>query len=1410
MRESLRSVSMLKGLPKSNAATSALMRSLSRKSSIAVILIGTLVILGWVFDISLLKSILPGLPLMKVNTAGCFILAGSSLWLWHQLGKRQNLKSRVIQVLIFNFALLLILTASLTLIEHRFNLNLGIDQLLMQQPEPLGSLAAPGRIAANSAGAFWVIGAAFLFITNPRPRVEVVQTLAVILWLISFIGLLGHVYGSVYFYTAESYTGMALHTAIAFQLLSVGLLCALPDGGLMPLITGNSVGSLMFRRLLPMAIALPVLVNGLTSLGYRLNFYGNEIADALSSTLEILIFAGVIGWNARSLNRIDLKRREASERLQQYANEIEDLYNNAPCGYHSLDANGTIVRINNTELNWLGYSREELLNQKKITELFTPASLQIFQANFPRFKHQGYVNNLELKIVRKDSSALWVSLNATAIKDAAGNFIMSRSTLFDISERKQAEAAQREMQVALENAVSGISRLDVQGRYLTVNQAYASAAGYSPAEMIGMEWQQTVHPDDLEKLLAAYEQMLQDGKVEVEARGICKDGSLFYKQLVMVSIYDEHDQFIGHHCFMKDITDRKQTEASLAQLAAIVECSGDAIISKTLDGIILSWNKSAEKIFGYQSEEIIGQSITRLIPSDLVEEEQHILEAVKQGKTANQYETVRLRQDGKRIDIAATVSPLKDSTGRIIGASVTNRDISDRKRAEAALRQSEARFQAFMNHSPATSWITDANGTLLYVSQTYTRTFQLPTSDLIDKSIFELYSTEVAQRFLDNIQTVAQTQQVLEVIEVAPRPDGTVGAFRVYKFPIPDASGQTLVGGVAIDITQQHQAEIALQKSEERLQMALEASGDGLWDWEIGKEGYLSPLYQEMLGYQPGELVIDVPLWEAMIHPDDRAWVMDRLNAYLQDSSIPYAYDYRLRTKTGEWKWIANYGKIVARDAAGTPVRIIGMHKDITERKRVDEALRLSQERLQLALEASGDGLWDWNIVTGEVYYSPQYMTMLGYEADELPQNLATWEYLTHPDDRSWVLDILNAHLQNISPSYSFDYRVRTKSGGWKWVADYGKVVARDDKGQPLRMIGTHRDVHDRKQAEQQLELQAVITRNMAEGICLVRADDGTIVYANPKFEQMFGYDAGELNGQHVSIVNYAPDPEGAEAVNQAIRTAVLQNREATYEVHNVKKDGTGFWSSATTSVFNHSSYGDVLVAVHQDITDRKQAEERIAASLKEKEVLLKEIHHRVKNNLGIVSGLLQIQARRTQDSASRSILQDSQNRIASIALVHEKLYRSENLANIDFSQYLQDLTIYLFDSYNISSNQITLHIQVESASLEIETAIPCGLIVNELVSNALKHAFPGDTTGEIQVRLAPSDTTLGDGQSNRLFTLVVRDNGVGLPNDFDPESTRTLGISLVQGLVAQIRGAIEINGQHGTEVKITFREGGL
>ena len=243
-----------------------------------------------------------------------------------------------------------------------------------------------------------------------------------------------------------------------------------------------------------------------------------------------------------------------------------------------------------------------------------------------------------------------------------------------------------------------------------------------------------------------------------------------------------------------------------------------------------------------------------------------------------------------------------------------------------------------------------------------------------------------------------------------------------------------------------------------------------------------------------------------------------------------------------------------------------------------------------------------------------------------------------------------------------------------------------------------------------------------------------------------------------------------------------------------VRLDGKTIDIEASTVEF--SFYGkSALLTLARDITDRKQAEEQIKASLKEKEVLLKEIHHRVKNNLQIVSSLLYLQSRKTSDDQVLSVLRESQTRVRSMALIHEKLYQCDDLANINLADYIRSLTSYLLNSYGVASHMVKLSVNVETAPLGLDRAIPCGLIINELVSNALKYAFPQGRRGEILVDL------LCDGGGKLILT--VKDNGVGLPEDMDIDDTPSLGLQLVNTLVRQLDGTIEVDRKGGTEFKM-------
>ncbi|MBE8970972.1 PAS domain S-box protein [Nostocales cyanobacterium LEGE 12452] len=720
------------------------------------------------------------------------------------------------------------------------------------------------------------------------------------------------------------------------------------------------------------------------------------------------------------------------------------------------------------------------------------------------------------------------------------------------------------------------------------------------------------------------------------------------------------------------LREHKQAEAALAkseeQLRLTLEFNHIGLWDWNVQTGEVIWNDNHYRLLGLEPE-ISAASYQlwrdRVHPEDVDRIEQAVSNALTQHiNFQGEYRVIF--PDGRVHWLTGKGRGVYNEAGkpvRMLGVII---DISERKQAEAALQESEARFQVFMNNSPVLACITDTDGRVLYLNQTYLRTFKLLPEQVIGQYISDLYPDEIARQHFDNICTVIETNQVIEVIEFAPRPDGSLGEFLVYKFPILGLSAQKLVGRVAIDITERKILERELAHKQKLLDTFINNAPVGI-------------------------TILDRELRYSLIN-----------EALAEINGIPAA------EHIGKTTW-----EIVP---------------DIARKQ---------------------DQIFRQVLTTGE--------------------------------------PILDLEVRGETPK--FPGVIQT------WLASYFPIQSEVDEPISIGIVVV--EISDRKRAEQMLELQAVIIRNMAEGICLIHATDGVFVYANPKFEQMFGYDAGELIGQHVSIVNYGDEHSTPEEINQVIKATVIQEGEATYEIHNVKKDGTPFWCSATASVFGHPEYGSVLVAIQQDITEQKLAEEKIKASLKEKEVLLKEIHHRVKNNLGIVSSLLQMQCRRTQDPVVTAILRDSQNRIASIALVHEKLYRSEDLADIDFAQYIPDLTTHLFDSYNVSSSQIQLHIQVNNASLDIETAIPCGLIINELVSNALKYAFVGNRGGKIEVKFYQ--------QSASTLILIIRDNGVGLPENFDSKKTKTLGITLIQGLVKQLRGKLEIDSQQGTEFKITF-----
>lgn len=343
------------------------------------------------------------------------------------------------------------------------------------------------------------------------------------------------------------------------------------------------------------------------------------------------------------------------------------------------------------------------------------------------------------------------------------------------------------------------------------------------------------------------------------------------------------------------------------------------------------------------------------------------------------------------------------------------------------------------------------------------------------------------------------------------------------------------------------------------------------------------------------------------------------------------------------------------------------------------------------------------------------------------------------------------------------------------------------------------RELAERKSAEEVLSrtvslLEATLN-STADGILVVDLE-GKIKRFNENFKKMWRIppailETGEDDRALGFVLDQLKDPEEFLSKVRQLYGEVLAE---SYDVLEFK-DGRVFERFSRPQLLEGIPVGRVWS--FRDVTERVKDEEKLRTALGEREVMLREIHHRVKNNIQIISSLLRLQSRYIKDEKALELLDESQNRIRSMALIHEKLYQSQDLSRIDFSDYIAKMITHLFAIYKVEFSRIRHRVDANKIQLDINRAIPCGLIINELITNALKHAFPEDREGELIITML---SLAGD-----QYELTVKDNGMGLPEGFDPAKKGTLGFQIVNDLVKQLDGSIEVRGDKGTEIVIRF-----
>ncbi|MCZ7402797.1 MAG: PAS domain S-box protein [Candidatus Methanoperedens sp.] len=521
------------------------------------------------------------------------------------------------------------------------------------------------------------------------------------------------------------------------------------------------------------------------------------------------------------------------------------------------------------------------------------------------------------------------------------------------------------------------------------------------------------------------------------------------------------------------------------------------------------------------------------------------------------------------------------------------------------------------------------------------------------------------------------------------------------------------------------------------------------------------------------------------------------------------------------------------RDGGGKTMGVVLVFRDITERKQAEEenqrlfnAVQEEKDRLSSLVNSINDEIWFADTRKRFTLANPSALQEFGFssvdgiDVEKLAESLEVYrpDGSPRPTEEAPPLRALNGEVVR-----NLEEIIRTPDTGELRYRQVSASPVRDSSGNIIGSVSVVRDITENKKAEEALresEQRWATTLASIGDAVIATETEGRITYMNTEAEALTGWTLAEASAKPVTevfnIINEYTRAEVEDPVSRVIQEGLVVGL-ANHTLL-VRKDGTEVPiddSGAPIKDRDGTTMGVVLV--FRDITGRKRAEEallkahdelelrvqdrtaRLKESLEEKEILLREVHHRVKNNMQVISGLLMLQEEFSNDENVKGIIKESQNRIDSMALIHEKLYRSESLSRIDFKEYIEELVSGLFLSYGITERKVRLKINAENISMGIDKAIPCGLIINELISNSLKHAFPLDKNGEIEISLSTYDEDM--------IELSVRDNGIGIPEGIDFRKTESLGLHIVNILVEnQLHGEITMNNDNGTEFRIRFR----
>jgi PAS domain S-box-containing protein len=802
-----------------------------RSISIFVLILGCLIFLGWTLDVQILKSLIPGFPTTKPLTAFGFILSGISLYLLNQSDN-----AFIYKKLAQGLAIIISLMGFLIIWEYLFNQN-WIDHLFFEAQVIKETNLFPGRLSPITGINFLLLGLSLLLLKIKTPfNLFPSQWLALLVWTVALLGLMGYAYNVQTLYKISNYNNLSLPSAFAFFFFAIGILFVNENHTLTSTLLKNSIGGLLMRRLLPFAVIVPFIIGWLRLKGEVAGYYDTAFGIAIFAITNILFFTFLIWWAAKALDRVDEQRR---------------------------------------------FNEQELRNSEENFRALAQATSEI-------------VWTLKDNSINQATKHWWKEFTG---KDHGGN------------------------------------------------------------------WSEILHPDDQEEVQKSWSLALENKTLfDVEYRILSKSGNYRFLGVRGIPVFNRDGQFRQWIGTINDITEKKQSESEISRLAAIVTSTEDAIISKNFDGQILSWNKGAEKVFGYTAEESIGQNIEMLFSDELLPQEKEFIEKIRRGERINNQETIRRRKDGTEVEVSLTISPIKDSKGNIIAISKTARDITAQKKSEAAnkkLLKELADIKFALDESSIVA-ITDQTGKIKYVNDTFCQISDYSREELIGEDHRIVNSGYHSSDFIRNLWTSIANGKVWHGEIKNRAKNGSFYWVDTTIVPFLNETGKPYQYiAIRNDITQRKEAEEDLRESEEKLRVFVEyapasvAMFDNQMNYLAVSKHWMQyfGLGEDVIGRNHYEIFPEIPSRWKKIHQECLAGMVkksDEDRFERQDGTV-----YWLKWEVRPW-----FG------ANGEVGGIMMFAEDITVHKKSQEKLKKSEARYRLLFENNPFPMWVYELET--------------------------------------------------------------------------------------------------------------------------------------------------------------------------------------------------------------------------------------------------------------------------------------------------------------------------------------------------------------------------------------------------------------------------------------------------------------